>query len=71
MKTDFFYGGIEAGGTKINCAIGNGPNNIVAEARIPTTTPTETIAAIITFFGRTKLNTRYRPLALPRLGRLI
>ena len=50
MKTDFFYGGIEAGGTKINCAIGNGPNNIVAEARIPTTTPTETVAAVITFF---------------------
>ena len=50
MKTDFFYGGIEAGGTKINCAIGDGPNNIVAETRIPTTTPNETVAAVITFF---------------------
>lgn len=51
MHPNYFYGGIEAGGTKINCAIGNDPNTLVAETRIPTTTPAETIAAIIAFFA--------------------
>ena len=46
------YGGIEAGGTKFNCVIGNGPDNIVAEARIATTTPEETIGHTIAFFQR-------------------
>jgi fructokinase len=46
------YGGIEAGGTKFNCVIGSGPDHIVAEARIATTTPTETIGHTIDFFQR-------------------
>jgi fructokinase len=44
------YGGIEAGGTKIVCAVGSGPTDIRAELRIPTTTPEETLGQIITFF---------------------
>lgn len=44
------YGGIEGGGTKFNCAVGNGPDNIVAEARFPTTTPDETIGQVCEFF---------------------
>jgi fructokinase len=44
------YGGIEGGGTKFNCAVGNSPENIIAEARFPTTTPAETIAQVIDFF---------------------
>jgi fructokinase len=44
------YGGIEAGGTKWVCAIGSGPDNVIAEARFPTTTPTETLARAIAFF---------------------
>lgn len=44
------YGGIEGGGTKFNCAIGNGPDKIIAEARFPTTTPAETIGQVIEFF---------------------
>jgi len=44
------YGGIEAGGTKFNCYIATGPENILAEARIPTTTPDETITEVIRFF---------------------
>jgi fructokinase len=46
------YGSIEAGGTKFNCVIGSGPDNIVAEARIATTTPTETIGHTLDFFKR-------------------
>ena len=32
------YGGIEGGGTKFVCAIGTGPDQIVAETSFPTTT---------------------------------
>jgi len=44
------YGGIEAGGTKFICAVGNGPNNLRAEARFETTTPAETLGRAIAFF---------------------
>ena len=44
------YAGIEAGGTKFNCIIAGDPDNIVAETRIPTTTPDETLAQVIKFF---------------------
>lgn len=44
------FGGIESGGTKFICMIGSGPDHIVAEKRIPTTTPDETIRKVIEFF---------------------
>jgi fructokinase len=46
------YGGIETGGTKWQCAIGTGPNDLRAAATIPTTTPDETIGLAIEFFER-------------------
>ncbi len=44
------YGGIEAGGTKFVCAIGNGPDGLLAETRFATTTPQESIGRAIAFF---------------------
>ena len=44
------YGGIEAGGTKLVCAVANGPGDVRAELRFPTTTPDETIGRAIAFF---------------------
>ncbi|HEX7656006.1 MAG TPA: ROK family protein, partial [Sphingomonas sp.] len=38
--------GIELGGTKCICILARGPNDIVDERRIPTTSPAETLAAI-------------------------
>ncbi len=48
MKT--YFGGIEAGGTKFICAIGSGPEDILAETNFPTTTPEETLSQAIEFF---------------------
>ena len=45
-----YFGGIEAGGTKFNCIVAAGPHDIASHARIPTTTPQETLARVIAFF---------------------
>ena len=45
------FGGIESGGTKFICMIGSTPDNLLAEIRIPTTTPEETIRKVIEFFN--------------------
>jgi fructokinase len=45
------YGGIETGGSKWECAIGTGPDDLHATATIPTTTPEETIDRAIVFFA--------------------
>lgn len=45
------YGGIEAGGTKFICAVGAAPDKITAQAQIPTTSPAETLAAVVSFFA--------------------
>lgn len=44
------YGGIETGGSKWECAIGTGPDDVRAAVTIPTTTPDETIERAIAFF---------------------
>jgi fructokinase len=46
------YGGIEAGGSKWECAIGTGPEDLRASTTLPTTTPPETINRAVTFFER-------------------
>lgn len=43
-------GGIEAGGTKFICSVGNGPEELQAETRFPTTIPDETLSQAISFF---------------------
>jgi fructokinase len=44
------FGAIESGGTKFVCVIGRSPGEIVAEARIPTTTPGATLSQTVDFF---------------------
>jgi fructokinase len=46
------YGGVEAGGTKWVCAIGDGPDGVRETATFPTTTPEETIARTADFFAQ-------------------
>jgi fructokinase len=51
MSTIEMFGGIEGGGTKFVCMVGRGPEEIVDEARFPTTTPLETLQRVSTFFS--------------------
>jgi fructokinase len=51
MSAQRLYGGIEGGGTKFICAVGNGPDEIIEEERFPTTTPLETIERVCAFFA--------------------
>jgi len=44
------FGGVEGGGTKFICAVGTEDGEILAEKRIPTTSPDETLSQAITFF---------------------
>ena len=50
--TAWLYGGIEAGGTKFVCAVGETPQSIQASTVISTTTPTVTLRQVIAFFRR-------------------
>lgn len=44
------FGGIEAGGTKVVCAIGDGLGSLHARTQFPTTQPEETIQKAVDFF---------------------
>jgi fructokinase len=46
------YGGIECGGSKWECAIGTGPDDVRAAKTIPTTTPRATLDSAVDFFIR-------------------
>ncbi|NLC29269.1 MAG: ROK family protein [Chloroflexi bacterium] len=46
------FAGIEGGGTKFVCAVADENNQILAERRVPTTDPAETLAACADFFGQ-------------------
>ena len=47
MSGDALFGGIEAGGTKIVCAVGVGPDRILDRTTIPTTTRAERLGLVI------------------------
>jgi fructokinase len=44
------FGGVETGGTWCVCALGNGPDELAAHERFPTTSPEETLDRIVKFF---------------------
>lgn len=52
MSRTRVLGGIEAGGTKVVCALGTGPDDLRALERIPTEDPERTVEEIVAFFGR-------------------
>jgi fructokinase len=60
-----YFGGIEAGGTKFICAVGNAPDNLRALTQFPTTSPQETIQRVVGFFQEQK---RKVPIAALGIG---
>jgi fructokinase len=46
------FGGIEAGGTKFVCGIGNSDGKLLDQIRFPTTTPDKTIEQALVFFRK-------------------
>jgi fructokinase len=50
MTSGGTYGGVEAGGTKFVCVIGDGPDTIIESTRIAVTDPAATIGAARDFF---------------------
>jgi fructokinase len=49
------YGGVEAGGTKWVCGIGEGAAELLAVETFPTTTPEETISRAAQFFSKSRV----------------
>jgi fructokinase len=68
MRTEYLYGGIEGGGTKFLCAVGNSPEEITAEARFPTTTPRETLERVCSFFTPYVKEGRIKSIGLGSFG---
>ncbi len=50
MHTPLF-GAVEAGGTKFLCSVGASPTELQEPVRIPTTTPEETLQAVVAYFS--------------------
>ena len=47
-----YYGALEAGGTKMVCAIGDADKNIIDRISIPTGTPDQSLPAMIDYFKK-------------------
>jgi fructokinase len=63
-------GGIEAGGTKVVCAVATDPQTIIAQTRIETTTPAATIAEALAFFQRVTAGSTLSALGIASFGPL-
>lgn len=62
------FGAVEGGGTKVLMLLGTGPEDVVDEARIPTTTPDETLGRIIEFFRRPRPDVRLGAVGFASFG---
>lgn len=54
------YGAIEGGGTKFRCEVSRGLNELLAEVRVPTTNPADTLLRVRAFFSESVI--RFGPL---------
>ena len=50
MNKHSFYGGVEAGGSKFVCAVGDASGRIIAKIDFPTTLPEQTLSRVVEFF---------------------
>lgn len=62
-------GSVEAGGTKIVCAVGTGPDDVRDEMRFPTAAPPETLGRAVDYFRRmAQKHGRVRALGIGSFG---
>jgi fructokinase len=59
---------VEAGGSKLVCAVGTGPGDLRAEARIVTTSPAETLDRAVGFFREQAMRTPLAALGIASFG---
>lgn len=62
------YGGIEAGGTKFVCAIGDEAGNLQSEKVVKTTVPAETLSEVIAFFKEAHSKTPLSAIGIGSFG---
>ncbi len=64
------YGGIEAGGTKFVCGIGNPQGEVLDKLVIPTTAPKETLSKVVEYFMQVQSEHSLNGLGLASFGPL-
>jgi fructokinase len=64
------YAGIEAGGTKFVCGIGNSDGEVLDRVAIPTRDPQETIGEVVKYFAEIKKRHRFQGVGLASFGPL-
>lgn len=62
------FGGIEAGGSKFICAVGNAQGKIEKKIAIPTSTPDETMPQVVKFFQSIVVNTPLAGIGIATFG---
>ncbi|WP_100643477.1 ROK family protein [Alteromonas facilis] len=65
-----YYGAIEAGGTKFNCAILDATGKVAVQTRIATTTPEETLESVIQWFSQQRQGGELRGMGIASFGPL-
>lgn len=68
MTTNAPVAGVELGGTKCVCVLATGPDHVIAEERVPTTKPDETLPAIAAILDRWKSQHGFAALGLACFG---
>jgi fructokinase len=62
------FAGIEAGGTKFVCAIGNSNGEVLQRVAIPTTTPEETMPKVIEYFQKMYNEYKFEAIGIASFG---
>jgi fructokinase len=70
-KTTKIFGGIEAGGTKFICVIGDSSGKILERERFPTLMPVETMGEVINFFKEQQKKYKLAAIGIATFGPLV
>lgn len=64
------FGAVEGGGTKFVCLVGTRPDAVIDRARIPTTTPDETLERVVAYFAKSRPGVRLGAVGIACFGPL-